>query len=76
VIGKTFNARLKECEVKFEKFIIKTDKAVSRGIDLGYAFSEKRLLSKLEEDAAQIIFKNIVQTLSVKSNSLSSYEKM
>jgi hypothetical protein len=76
VIGKTFDTRLKEAEKKFEKFIIKTEKVVSKGIDLGYAFSQKRLLCKLEEQGAQIIFKNIVQPMQVKSNRLDSYEIM
>jgi hypothetical protein len=76
VIGKTFDTRLKDAETIFEKFIIKTEKVLSKGINLGYAFSQKRLLCKLEEKAAQIIFAQIVQPLQLRSNRLSSYEIM
>lgn len=76
VIGKTFDCRLKDAEVRFEKFIIKTEKVLSRGIKLGYAFSQKRLLSKLEEQAAQIIFTEVVAPLRVSANRLQSFELM
>lgn len=76
VIGKTFDTRLKEAEIRFEKFIIKTEKVLSRGLDLGYAFSQKRLLSKLEEQAAGVIFGQVVAPLQVSANRLGSFESM
>lgn len=76
VIGKTFDKRLREARVRFEKFIIKTESVVSKGLSLGYAFDDKRLLGRLEEQMAQVIFREVVRPARVRSNKLESFESM
>lgn len=75
VIGRTFDSRLRDARRQFEKFVIKTERALSRGIGLGHVFSDKRLRAKLEERAAEAVFAALVRPLSVSSNRLGSYEQ-
>ena len=76
LIGRTFDSRLVEAEIIFEKFIIKTEKVLGRGANPGHIFQRKRLLTKVGERMADFLHKQYLVRRPLLRNRLKSFEEM